>query len=130
MNDAESWRTALLINNPPHWDSWPAKRPRANSNENLFDLINTNHIFMLFHSGNTPQHSYPKSSSIDLKITGTLNALLLAILFTGGCASEGRVGILSRGFSLESDAGNLLRNGRTFDELGTVRDKHADISFC
>lgn len=38
-----------------------------------------------------------------------------------GCSSHGRVGILSRGFSLEADAGALLQHGRAFDELGAVQ---------
>lgn len=55
-----------------------------------------------------------------MKRHGALTVFLLMLMAVSGCASEGRVGILSRGFSLEADAGHLLRNGRTFDELGPV----------
>jgi len=42
-------------------------------------------------------------------------------MFGSGCSSQGRVGILSRGFSLEADAGALLQHGRSFDDLGAVQ---------
>ncbi|WP_447984681.1 hypothetical protein [Nitrospira sp. Nam74] len=52
----------------------------------------------------------------------TVKAIVLILILLGsGCSSQGRVGILSRGFSLEADAGALLQNGRVFDELGAVQ---------
>ena len=53
----------------------------------------------------------------------TVKAIVLIVLLMlgSGCSSQGRVGILSRGFSLEADAGALLQYGRGFDELGPVQ---------
>jgi hypothetical protein len=56
-----------------------------------------------------------------MKRTVKLAIVLILLMLGSGCSSQGRVGILSRGFSLEADAGALLQNGRAFDELGAVQ---------
>ncbi|HKO19143.1 MAG TPA: hypothetical protein VJU82_09685 [Acidobacteriaceae bacterium] len=56
-----------------------------------------------------------------MKRTVNLAIVVILLMVGSGCSSQGRVGILSRPFSLEADAGALLQNGRAFDELGSVQ---------